>query len=100
MNRISLFATSIALISTVAVAQSAGFTATLAKPLPTKMQIIAEGNVWRCEGTACVLVSAPTNAFSTRACHRLANKVGEITVYAGPGQSLETDKLAKCNAAS
>lgn len=85
------------LMSTVGSAQTSGYTATLAEPLAAKKEFIAVGNIWRCEGTACVLVSVPENPSSVRSCHALERQTGALTAYGGPGQSFDADKLAKCN---
>jgi hypothetical protein len=84
--------------STAVVGQTSGYTATLAQPIPAKKEFIAIGNIWRCEGTSCVLVSVPENPSSVRSCHALERQAGALTAYGAPGQSFDADKLAKCNA--
>lgn len=83
--------------TTAGIAQTSGYTATLAQPVPAKKEFIAVGNIWRCEGTACVLVSVPENPASVRSCHALERQTGALTAYGGPGQPFGADKLAKCN---
>lgn len=86
-----------ALLAGTAVAQTSGYSATLAQPLAAKKEIIAIGNIWRCENTTCVLVSVPENASSVRSCHALERLAGALTAYGTSSLPFDADKLAKCN---
>jgi hypothetical protein len=92
-----LMAATALLASTAGMAQTGRYTATLAQAVPAKKEIMAVGNIWRCEGTVCVLVSVPENPSSVRSCHALERQTGALTAYGAPGQSFDADKLAKCN---
>ena len=74
------------------------YTATLAAPVKDKVDIIAESNLFRCEGTTCTLVSKPLDAASVSTCRRLARQVGEVKAYGTPSAQFDADKLSRCNA--
>jgi hypothetical protein len=81
----------------IASAQTGQYAATLAQPTATKVEVLAEGNIWRCEGSQCTLVSEPKDTGSLRACRTLVHKVGQLTSYVVRGKAFESDKLGKCN---
>jgi hypothetical protein len=83
----------------VATAASAAsdYSATIAKPIDRRTDIFVEGNLFRCEGTTCKIVSKPIDADSVRTCHKLAVKVGEVTAYGSAETPFSADQLAKCN---
>jgi hypothetical protein len=72
--------------------------ATLAQPLDAKREIIIEGNLFRCEGSICGLVSHSAAAETLATCRSLQRKVGTLTGYVVEGRPFDSDKLAKCNA--
>ncbi len=80
-----------------AAAQTDRYTATLAQPLSGKKEFIANGNVWRCEGASCTLVSDPQDAGSIRSCRQLERQAGALSAYGKGEQVFDADKLAKCN---
>jgi len=73
------------------------YSATLAQPLAEKKVLIANGNIWRCDASTCILVSTPSDAVSVRTCHALQRQVGALTAYVIDGKPYDADKLAKCN---
>lgn len=82
----------------VATAASASeYTATLAKPVERRSDVFAEGNLFRCEGSTCKLVSKPIDAASVRSCHKLQIQVGDITAYGTAEEPFTAEQLAKCN---
>jgi hypothetical protein len=93
----SILIAAAALLAGAAVAQTSGYSATLAQPLAAKKEFIAIGNIWRCESTTCVLVSIPENPSSVRSCHALERLAGALTAYGTASQPFDADKLAKCN---
>jgi hypothetical protein len=87
-------------VSSIAMAQAPTnrYTATLAQPSASK-QFIANSNIWRCDGTTCVLTSYPSHADSLRSCHELRRQVGVVlTTYGTAEKSFDAETLAKCNA--
>ena len=86
------------MVATAASAAPAQYTATLAAPVKDKVDIIAESNLFRCEGTTCTLVSKPFDAGAVSTCRRLARQVGEIKAYGTAAEQFDADKLARCNA--
>ena len=97
MNIARLITASLVLASTVAVAQKAHYTATLAQPLAGSKEIVANDNLWYCSGSTCTLVSEPKNPSSVGACHALKQKMGALSSYGPPDSAFDADKLAKCN---
>jgi hypothetical protein len=96
VKMLSLIATIGFFASTAAVAD-ARYTATLAQPV-AKKELVANGNIWRCEGSTCVLASDPQTAASVRSCHALELQAGTLSAYGTKDQPFDPDKLAKCNA--
>jgi hypothetical protein len=84
--------------STVAVAQTGQYTATLAQPLDAKKELVINGNIWRCEGSMCILASLPTDPTSVRTCHALERRAGKLTAYGSQERPFDATKLAACNA--
>jgi hypothetical protein len=72
--------------------------ATLAQTLDAKREVIIEGNLVRCEGSTCGLVSHSSAAETLATCRALQRKVGTLTGYVVEGKPFDPDKLAKCNA--
>ena len=57
--------------------------------------VIVDGRVWTCSGTACVTQGA--DARPAVACRKLARKVGVVARFAGPRGELDAEGLASCN---
>jgi hypothetical protein len=70
------------------------YSATLAQPVAAKIELVVDGNMFRCDGSTCTLVSNPVDALSVYTCRALQRKVGTLTAYA----AFDAAKLAKCNA--
>jgi hypothetical protein len=83
--------------SSIALADSGHYTAKLAQPVAAKKEVIANGNLWRCEGSDCVLVSEPLDATSDRSCHDLARKAGALTAYGTERKPFDSARLERCN---
>jgi hypothetical protein len=88
------------LVAAPAFADSNTNVATLVAPLTAKQEIIVGANMFRCEGTTCVLVARAADADTLGTCHTLARKVGSLSAYVAAGKPFDADKLAKCNAHS
>jgi len=73
------------------------YTATLAKPLASDTDVIAEGNIFQCKGTTCNLVSAPVDAGSVYTCRKLAREAERSRPMATEPTTSTQPKLAKCN---
>jgi len=86
-----------AFVSSIAVAQTGQYTATLAQPLAEKKEFVTDGNIWRCEGSTCVLASVPADPASVRTCHALARRAGKLTAYGSQERPFDSSKLAACN---
>jgi hypothetical protein len=76
VKNLNFIAAAVLFASTAAVAQTSQFTATLAQPLAAKKEFIANGNIWRCDGSTCILVSVPEDPASVRSCNALKRKAG------------------------
>lgn len=97
MIRIGIVAASM-LVSTIAFAASEQYSATLATPLAAPQDFIINGNLFRCEGAACVITSAPNNASSLSVCRKLVRKVGAVLAYGTASAPYDAEKIAACNA--
>jgi hypothetical protein len=81
-----------------AAADPAGYSATTAQPQAAKKEVIIRGNLFRCEGSTCTLVSHPTNdAGDLTTCRALQREVGALTSFVAGGKPFDSDRLAKCN---
>jgi hypothetical protein len=87
------------LASAYAVADSR-YSATLAQPVAAKQEFIVNGNMFRCDGSTCILVSIPVDVLSVYTCRALQRKVGALTAYGADGMPFDAAKLARCNAAN
>jgi hypothetical protein len=83
--------------SSAALADTGRYTATLAQPLATKKDLIVNGNMFRCEGSTCILVSHPADPGSLHTCRALQHQVGVLTAYGVAGDEFDAAKLAQCN---
>jgi hypothetical protein len=98
-NARSVASTTLVLIlASTTVFAADGFVATLAQPLAVKKEIIIENNLFRCEGSTCLLVSQSAAADTVAICRALQHKVGHLTGYVAGGKTFDADRLAKCNA--
>ena len=88
------------LASTAALADTSRYTATLAQPLAAKKDLIVNGNMFRCDGSTCLLVSTPKDAGSVHTCRALQHQVGTLTAYGTDADKFDAAKLAQCNAAN
>jgi hypothetical protein len=90
----------ICILGTVgATAQTSLYTATLVQPLSAHKMVVANGNLWRCDGANCALTSDPKEPNSPRSCRELQRQVGALSAYGSKDKPFDGDKLAKCNAA-
>jgi hypothetical protein len=85
------------LAGAAAVAQAEHFTASIAQPLSEHKELIANGNIFRCSTTTCVLTSEPRDPGSIRTCRELKRQVGPLTAYGSGTHVFDAAKLTKCN---
>lgn len=76
---------------------NAYFQAELANPVEKTTEII-RGVVWHCEGTTCTGTKDTSRPAHT--CARLVKKMGNITTFIISDEAMNSDDLAKCNAAA
>lgn len=63
---------------------------------PTQQRtVIAGGLAWKCEGTTCVAPQGTSRPL--RVCRQLQRDVGEVASFTAKGETLDAEKLAKCN---
>jgi hypothetical protein len=97
LGNLILIATAV-LVAGVAVADTSGYSATVAQPQTVKKEFMIHGNLFRCDGSTCNLVSHPTNdAGDLTMCRALQREVGTLTAYVAAGKPYDSDRLAKCN---
>jgi len=85
------------LVAGAALAQTEHYTAGTAQPVGEKKEFIANGNIWLCSGTTCVLRSEPRDPGSLRTCRELKRQVGQLTAYGPASHIFDAAKLSKCN---
>lgn len=78
-----------------AVAQAPASSATLKAPASSERTII-DGATWRCEGDACLAIGG-SNQPATRACRRVAARLGAVSAFTYKGVSLSDEQIAACN---
>lgn len=69
-------------------------------PVAQKTSVIAGGAVFWCEGSSCSAFDAPSRAGTVATCKAVAKKVGAVSSFGIANKSLDSDDLAKCNAAA
>ena len=67
----------------------------LAQPVETRTTTIAGGVAWTCKGTTCVASKASSRPL--RVCRELNRQHGTIANFIASGETLDAEKLAKCN---
>jgi hypothetical protein len=77
------------LLAGAAFAQAEHYTASLTQPISEKKEFIANGNVWRCAGTSCMLTSEPRDPGSLRTCRELKRQVGQLTAYGSAAHAFD-----------
>jgi len=98
MKKIAFAVAMVILGSTAASADTGRYTATLAQPLAAKKDVIVNGNMFRCDGSTCILVSSPQDAGSVHTCRALEHQVGTLAAYGTEEHKFDAVKLAQCNA--
>jgi hypothetical protein len=98
VKNLALIVTIMILASATALADTGRYTATLAQPLAAKKELFVNGNMFRCDGATCILVSNPKDPASVHTCRALQHQVGTLTAYGAEGKPFDAAKLAECNA--
>jgi hypothetical protein len=88
-----------ALFAAPAVAQTPAATSlTLADAAKAPSRpLIIDGARWSCEGAACT-ASGGSEQPATRACRRVAQRLGPVTAFSWKGEALTDEQIAACNA--
>ena len=81
--------------ATPALAQAPTMRAELATAQDGNREVIVDGRVWNCSGTACT--AAGEDDRPAVACRKLARKLGIVTRFATPQGDLDPAGLATCN---
>ena len=76
-------------------AQPTALRAEVSTPFTAHTQLIVDGRVWSCVGTACT--SPRSDPRPAVACRKLARKAGPITRFTTPEGDLDATELASCN---
>lgn len=82
-------------IGAPALAQAPSMRAELATTQDGASEVIIDGRLWACSGTACT--TAGEDARPAIACRKLARKLGVITRFATSQSELNAAGLATCN---
>ncbi|OBX18756.1 hypothetical protein A9995_09265 [Erythrobacter sp. QSSC1-22B] len=70
------------------------YTAELAAPASSN-RTVAGGVAWSCQGTTCVAGKGTSRPL--RMCRELQRSMGDITAFTANGETLDAEKLARCN---
>lgn len=97
MFRRKLLFVSLLVVSYISAAQGETYSATVTQPLAAKKEFIANGNLWRCSGTTCIMVSQPKDPGSLQSCLELKRRTGSLTTYGSKTHPFDAVKLSKCN---
>ena len=100
VKNIALIVTIMILANATALADTSRYTATLAQPVAAKKEFMVHGNMFRCDGSTCLLVSTPKDAGSLHTCRALQHQVGTLAAYGTEADKFDAAKLAQCNAAN
>ena len=94
----ALLAAALLFAAAPALAQAPATSATLADAAkaPTG-RVIVDGATWRCEGAECTATGGAAQP-ATRACRRVAQRLGPVTAFAWKGVELSAAEIAACNA--
>ncbi len=74
--------------------------ATLEKPVPAKVRLIAGSSVWVCAGATCASGRTSEDITAPETCAALAKQVGPLVAYKDERTALQPTALEKCNAAA
>jgi hypothetical protein len=81
--------------ATPALAQAPTMRAEFATAQDGNREVIVDGRVWTCSGTACT--AQGDDARPAVACRKLARKLGPVIRFATPQTELNAAGLAACN---
>jgi hypothetical protein len=97
MTRVPYLLALIAAITTAspALAQGGGLRAEFATPFERASEVVIDGKLWSCMGTACT--ARGDDPRPAIACRKLARKLGPVTRFATPRNELDATGLASCN---
>ncbi len=71
--------------------------ATLQQPIAAKVQFIANGAIWDCEGSTCVAGNTPDQTFGASQCRDVARHVGQVVEFKNDVKALQPASLDRCN---
>ena len=95
MTRVTLLAALSAIIAASPALAQSGLRAEFAAPFERASEVVIDGKVWSCTGTACT--ARGDDPRPAIACRKLARKLGPVTRFATPRSELDTAGLASCN---
>ena len=97
MKRVTPLLAAVAVLATgvPAAAQPLTLRAEFAAPFERATEVIVDGRLWSCTGTACT--SRGDDPRPAIACRKLARKTGPVTRFATPRSELDAAGLATCN---
>jgi len=72
-----------------------GLRAEFAAPFERASEVVIDGKLWSCDGTACT--ARGDDPRPAIACRKLARKLGPVTRFATPRSELDAAGLAACN---
>jgi hypothetical protein len=95
MNRLPHVLTAIAALAAASPATAQGLRAEFAAPFERASEVVIDGKVWSCTGTACT--ARGDDPRPAIACRKIARKLGPVTRFATPRSELDAAGLASCN---
>ncbi|MEM1390052.1 MAG: hypothetical protein AAGG45_03145 [Pseudomonadota bacterium] len=80
-------------------ANATAFTLKLETPKTEAQQIVADGNLWSCEGDTCTATLNRKKA-TVRTCQKAAKEIGSFVSFESANNALSDAQLGKCNSAA
>lgn len=80
-------------------ANATAFTLKLETPKTETQQIVADGNLWSCEGDTCTATLNRKKA-TVRTCQKVAKEIGSFVSFESANNALSESQVGKCNSAA
>lgn len=85
-------------VAGIAEARERTFVAQLAQPVAERVQVVADGAIWTCEGDVCR--ARVDGSASLSGCRVLVREVGVLNSYGSETNPMSEARLASCNNAA
>lgn len=100
MKLYAMAATAAFSLAVSSTALAAEVNATLQAPVAKRTTVISGGGLFVCVDNRCTASDAPSRAETVSGCKELVKEVGAVSTFGEGTKSLNTELLARCNAAA